>query len=66
MKQLFNIAIAVAIASAISFAQAQSYPQRAVRIVVASTPGSSPDVVARLLAQKLTRQNGLTEGGPPP
>ena len=58
MKQLFNIAIAVAIASAISFAQAQSYPQRAVRIVVASTPGSSPDVVARLLAQKLTERLG--------
>ncbi len=58
MKQLFNIAIAVAIASAISFAQAQSYPQRAVRIVVASTPGSSPDVVARLLAQKLSERLG--------
>ena len=58
MKQLFNIAFAAAIASAISFAHAQNYPQRAVRIVVASTPGSSPDVVARLLAQKLTERLG--------
>jgi tripartite-type tricarboxylate transporter receptor subunit TctC len=39
-------------------APAQIYPARAVRIVVASTPGSSPDVVARLLAQKLTERLG--------
>jgi tripartite-type tricarboxylate transporter receptor subunit TctC len=53
--------MAVFIAAALLIAQdaaAQSYPARAVRIVVASTPGSSPDVVARLLAQKLTERLG--------
>jgi tripartite-type tricarboxylate transporter receptor subunit TctC len=45
-------------ASAFTLALAQNYPQRPVRIVVASTPGSSPDVVARLLAQKLTERLG--------
>ncbi len=39
-------------------AAAQSYPLRAVRIIVASTPGSGPDVVARLVAQKLTERLG--------
>ena len=64
MMRLLCVALLLVGTTTIAFAQA--YPQRAVRIVVASTPGSSPDVVARLLAQKLTRQNGLTEGGPPP
>ena len=44
--------LALALALATVAAVAQTYPQRPVRIVVASTPGSSPDVVARLLARK--------------
>jgi len=56
MKLFFHMTFVLL--GAISFASAQDYPQRAVRIVVASTPGSSPDVVARLLAQKLTERLG--------
>src|SRR5262249_3333306 len=35
-------------------ADAQQYPSRAVRIIVASTPGSGVDIVSRILAQKLS------------
>jgi len=56
MKRLLYMALVCA--SAVTTASAQTWPQRAVRIVVASTPGSSPDVVARLLAQKLTERFG--------
>jgi tripartite-type tricarboxylate transporter receptor subunit TctC len=37
---------------------AQEYPTRAVRIIVADTPGSGSDVVMRYLAQKLTEAWG--------
>ena len=37
---------------------AQDYPNRAVRIVVADTPGSNADIVIRYLAQKLTEAWG--------
>ena len=36
-----------------SLASAQGYPERAVRIVVPLTPGGSPDLIARALAQGL-------------
>ena len=34
-------------------AHAESYPSRPVRMLVGSTPGASPDVVARLIGQWL-------------
>lgn len=37
---------------------AQQYPARPIRIVAASSPGSGPDVVARLIAQKLAERIG--------
>ena len=33
---------------------AQEFPNRVVRIVVADTPGSNPDIVMRFMAQKLS------------
>lgn len=44
----------LAIASAITGASAQTYPQRVVRIVNPFPPGGSVDTMARILAQKLT------------
>lgn len=39
-------------------AQAQDYPRRTVTIVVPGTPGGSPDVMARLFAQRLAESLG--------
>ncbi|MSQ51885.1 MAG: tripartite tricarboxylate transporter substrate binding protein [Betaproteobacteria bacterium] len=44
---LFNLLALVAPAAA------QTYPSKAVRIIVGTSPGGSPDVFARLIAQKL-------------
>ena len=41
-------------------AQAQSFPSRPIRIVVAFAPGGATDVLARSLAQQLTSQSGAT------
>ncbi|HEY2138182.1 MAG TPA: tripartite tricarboxylate transporter substrate binding protein [Xanthobacteraceae bacterium] len=39
-------------------AQAQSYPDKAVRVVVGFTPGGPTDVIARIVAQKLSETWG--------
>src|SRR4051794_35493622 len=36
----------------------QAYPSRPVRIIVASTPGSAPDILARLTSQWLSERLG--------
>ena len=40
----------------LSFAQA--YPSRPVRVIIPFTPGGAPDVLLRLVAQKLRRNGG--------
>ncbi|RPJ44248.1 MAG: tripartite tricarboxylate transporter substrate binding protein [Betaproteobacteria bacterium] len=44
--------------TAIAPAAAQHYPTKAVRIIAPFPPGGSSDLVARILAQKLTEANG--------
>src|SRR5262245_25579957 len=39
-------------------ARAQAYPTRPVRLVVAFTPGSGPDMFARLMGQRLSEKLG--------
>lgn len=46
----------VAIVASSSGAYAQDYPNRPVRIIVASVPGSAPDVLARILAERVAPQ----------
>ena len=41
-------------------ASAEGYPERRIRLVVGGTPGSAPDVVARLAAQWLSQRLGQT------
>src|SRR5258705_8527602 len=39
-------------------AMAQQYPVRAVRLIVASSPGAGVDIVARIMAQKVSTSLG--------
>src|SRR4051812_17152362 len=39
-------------------ALAQAWPSKTVRVVLSQPPGSSPDILARLLAERLTKQWG--------
>ena len=48
----------VLIAPALVFAQAASYPARAVKVIVAVSPGGTPDILARLLSAKLSQRMG--------
>src|SRR5580658_179205 len=48
----------VALPALSGVARADTYPSRAVRMVVGSTPGASPDVVARLFGQWLSERLG--------
>ena len=51
-------AVAISLLSAPPAALAQAYPVKPVRIVVVWPPGGSNDVVARVLAQRLTETVG--------
>lgn len=50
----------VAIAAMPRIARADAYPVRPVRLIVGGTPGSAPDVIARLTAQWLSQRLGQT------
>ncbi len=59
-KLLKPVPLPVGLRSLTAAAQAQpaaaAYPSKPVHITVANTPGSSPDVLARYLAQRLSEQ----------
>ena len=48
----------LALSSLPSVAMAQSYPARPVRVTVGLPAGTAPDIVARLMAQRLSKQLG--------
>lgn len=50
----------VALASPVAFAQASTYPNRPITMVVPFPPGGPTDLIARVLAQKLGEQMGQT------
>jgi tripartite-type tricarboxylate transporter receptor subunit TctC len=49
---------AAVVAAGSGTAVAQNYPVKTVRLIAASSPGSAVDIVARIVAQKLTEQLG--------
>ncbi len=53
-----TVLLAAAALAVTSFAWAQSYPNRPVRVVVPYPPGGGTDVVARTIAQKMTEAMG--------
>ncbi|MCC6534112.1 MAG: tripartite tricarboxylate transporter substrate binding protein [Burkholderiales bacterium] len=57
-SKLFTAAAAVAIVAACNAAYSQSYPTRAIRIVIPFAPGGATDVVFRMLTPPLSEQLG--------
>jgi len=58
MRRTFLAAFAAVLLS--GFANAQDYPSRPVKIIVPFPAGGSNDIIARIVAQKLTERNGQT------
>lgn len=58
MRRTFLAACAAVLFS--GFAVAQDYPSRPVKIIVPFPAGGSNDIIARIIAQKLTERNGQT------
>ena len=58
LRSTLTLLIAAAVPLAWQSAFAQTYPSRPVRIVVPFPPGGTTDVVARILAQRLTETMG--------
>jgi tripartite-type tricarboxylate transporter receptor subunit TctC len=58
-RRVFLASIALSALPVISrVARAQAYPTRPVRLIVGFTPGSAPDIVARLMGQGLSERLG--------
>src|SRR5262245_4801770 len=58
-RQFLHLAAGAAALPAVSrIARAQAYPSRPVRMIVGFTPGSAPDIVARLIGQWLSERLG--------
>jgi tripartite-type tricarboxylate transporter receptor subunit TctC len=48
-----TLLLAALLLPALAFAQAASYPSRPVRMIIPAAPGGNPDLLARMLSQKL-------------
>jgi tripartite-type tricarboxylate transporter receptor subunit TctC len=59
-RALLAAAVALALAPTVTEVQAQAWPSKPIRLIVPAAPGSAPDVVARLLADRLGISLGQT------
>ena len=63
-REILSVALFIAVATSISIqmpaAQAQDYPTRTVRMLVGSAPGSTTDIVGRVVAEGLHTRLGQT------
>src|SRR5262245_33996786 len=55
-KSVTAIVVAIAATFACATQPAQAYPDKPVSIIVPVGPGAGPDVIARILADRLTQQ----------
>lgn len=58
-RQLVPLAMALASLTMAGHTRAADFPSHAVRIIVSFTPGAAPDIVARALADALTKKWGV-------
>lgn len=57
-KKSARFCIAIMLLFSITFATAQNYPNKSIRIIVPNTPGGQTDLLGRLVGQKLTEKWG--------
>lgn len=59
-KSIFKVALPVLMGMTLLGAHAQgtAYPQKAIRLLVAAPAGSAPDLIARIVGEKLSKQLG--------
>ena len=60
MRIVYKVLAGLALSALASGAQAQHYPDKAIRMIVPFPPGGGTDVVARVIAQKLGEATGWT------
>src|SRR5262245_30892729 len=53
------LALCLVVSRRITVADAQSYPAKAIRVVVPIAPAGSTDIVGRLMAERLSQQMGV-------
>jgi tripartite-type tricarboxylate transporter receptor subunit TctC len=54
MIKIFKTVLAAALAAFAAQAHAQGYPNKPVRVIISFIPGSSTDIVGRIVLQKLS------------
>ncbi len=57
-KLLAPIAIAAALAVSAAHSAEPAFPDRPIRLIVGSGPGSGPDIISRLIAERLYKSWG--------
>ena len=57
-RRLLALSLAATLMAGAGLSQAQTYPSNPIRVVVPSSPGGSPDVLARLLSGPLAEELG--------